>query len=54
MVKKHSPEYVPTCGTKMFRIGGGGVKKVVKATAKEGKKGTPKAKVKAKAKSKRK
>jgi len=43
-----------TCGTKMFRIGGGGVKKIVKATAKEGKKGNPKAKVKAKAKSKRK
>jgi Zn finger protein HypA/HybF involved in hydrogenase expression len=43
-----------TCGTKMFRIGGGGGKKIVRATAKEGKKGNLKAKVKAKGKSKRK
>jgi uncharacterized protein DUF5679 len=43
-----------TCGTKMFRIGGGSGKKIVKATAKEGKKGNLKAKVKAKGKSKRK
>ena len=43
-----------TCGTKMFRIGGGGGKKIVKAAATEGKKGNARAKVKARVKSKRK
>ena len=43
-----------TCGTKMFRIGGGGVKKVVKATAKEGKKRNSESQSKSKSKKQKK
>jgi hypothetical protein len=46
------------CGTKMFKMGGGGGRKIAKATAtrasKQGKKGNARAKIKARAKGKRK